>query len=72
MKVDIQFRPGNSAAKIILAPNEEFTAQAGAMIAMSGNMDLTTSTHKKSSGGLLKAAKRMLAGESFLQKQYTA
>ncbi|MDH3348853.1 MAG: TIGR00266 family protein [Desulfobulbaceae bacterium] len=72
MKVDIQFRPGNSAAKIELAADEGFTAQAGSMIAMSGNMHLETTTHKKSSGGLLKAAKRILAGESFFLNHYTA
>lgn len=72
MKVDIQFRPGNSAAKIELAPNEGCTAQAGAMIAMSGNVEVETTTHKKESGGLLKAAKRMLAGESFFLNHFTA
>ena len=72
MQIDIQFRPGNSAAKVKLAPKQECTAQAGAMIAMSGDMGLTTSTHKKTSGGLLKAAKRMLAGESFFLNHYQA
>lgn len=70
MEVEIQHGPGNAAAKLTLGANESATAEAGAMIAMSGNIQMTTTTHKKSSGGLLKAAKRMLAGESFFLNHY--
>ena len=31
------------------------------MIAMSGNMGVTTTTHRKGKGGVLKALKRMIA-----------
>lgn len=72
MNVDIQHRPGNAAAKIDLTPNETCIAEAGAMIAMSGEISVTTSTHKKNRGGLLRAAKRMLAGESFFLNHFTA
>ncbi len=70
MDITLMHRPGNSAAKISLSENEVCTAEAGAMIAMSGNMKVTTSTHKKSSGGLLKAAKRLFAGESFFLNHF--
>jgi uncharacterized protein (TIGR00266 family) len=72
MEVEIVHGPGNAAARIRLAGGESFTAEGGAMIAMSGDMSIETTTHKKGSGGLLKAAKRMLAGESFFLNHYTA
>lgn len=70
MQIDFHYRPGNTAAKISLQPGQSFTAEAGAMIAMSGHMEITTTTHKKSSGGILKAAKRLLGGESFFLNHY--
>lgn len=72
MKVDLLHQPGNTAAKISLAPGETCTAESGAMIAMSGHMGITTTTHKKNKGGLLKAAKRMLSGESFFLNHFEA
>jgi len=72
MNIDIQYRPGNSVARISFGPGEELTAEGGAMVSMSADMALTTTTHKKSSGGLLKAAKRLLAGENFFLNHYTA
>lgn len=72
MKVEFVNQPGNTAAKITLAAGETCTAEAGAMIAMSGHMNITTSTHKKNSGGILKAAKRMLSGESFFLNHFDA
>ncbi|MBN1765089.1 MAG: TIGR00266 family protein [Sedimentisphaerales bacterium] len=72
MDIDIQHRPGNSAAKINLAPGEELTAEGGAMISMSADMNITTTTHTKGKGSILKAAKRLLSGESFFLNHYTA
>ena len=40
------------------------------MIAMSSDMSLTTSTYKKNKGGVLKALKRMVSGESFFMNHY--
>ncbi|MFT5085218.1 MAG: hypothetical protein ACI9Y1_003276 [Lentisphaeria bacterium] len=70
MNVDLLHRPGNTAAKVTLQPGETCTAESGAMIAMSGHMSITTTTHKKNSGGFLKAAKRMIAGESFFLNHF--
>lgn len=72
MDVDIQYGPGNAAAHVRLAPRESFTAESGAMIAMSGDMGIETTTHKKGSGGLLKSMKRMLGGESMFLNHFTA
>lgn len=65
-------RPGSSAAKIDLAPGEHFTAEGGAMIAMSPSITLTTSTHTKKSGGIMKGLKRLITGESFFLNHYAA
>lgn len=70
MQVDLLHRPGNTAAKITLQSGECCTAEAGAMIAMSEHIDITTTTHKRNRGGILKAAKRMLAGESFFLNHF--
>ncbi len=72
MEVEIVHGPGNSAARVQLKPDEVVTAEGGAMISMSGDMDVKTTTHKKGKGGLLKAAKRLLAGESFFINHFTA
>ena len=41
------------------------------MMAMSGHMTITTTTHKRDSGGLLKAVKRVLAGESLFLNHFS-
>lgn len=73
MEIELLHRPGNSAAKVTLQQNESLTTEAGAMIAASNNLQIQTSTHQRSGGGgLLKAAKRLLSGESFFLNHYTA
>jgi len=72
MKAEILYGPGNAAAKVQLAPGETITGEAGAMIAMGGDVVIETSTHQKGGGGFLKAAKRLLSGESFFLNHYTA
>ncbi len=72
MEVELLHRPGAAAARLTLAPGENVTAEAGAMISMSGDMSIETTTHKRGKGGVLKAMKRMLAGESFFLNHYTA
>lgn len=70
MQVELLHRPGNTAAKVTLQAGQSCTAESGAMIAMSGHMGISTTTHKRGGGGLLKAAKRMLAGESFFLNHF--
>lgn len=72
MDVQLLHGPGNSAAKVSLGGGETCTAEGGAMIAMSADMTIETTTHKKSSGGVGRALKRMLAGESFFLNHFTA
>ena len=71
MDIEIMHGPGSSAARVWLNPGECLTAEGGAMISMSGDMNITTTTLKKGKGGILKAMKRMLAGENFFINHYT-
>lgn len=72
MEIDIQMKPGSSVAKVLLRPNEELTAEGGAMIAMSHDVGMETTTYKKNSGGIMKGLKRLISGESFFINHYTA
>lgn len=72
MQIDFIHRPGNTAARVVLNPGETLTSEGGAMIAMSGHLNVETTTHKKGSGGFLKAVKRMIAGESLFLNHFTA
>jgi uncharacterized protein (TIGR00266 family) len=64
MKVDILHQPDSAIAKIDMAPMEELLTEAGAMIAMSGHMEVNTTLRKGKGGGVFGGLKRMLAGES--------
>lgn len=64
MKVDILHQPDSAIAKIDMAPQEELIAEAGAMVAMSGNLNVNTTLRKGKGGGVFGGLKRMLAGES--------
>jgi uncharacterized protein (TIGR00266 family) len=70
LDVHLKMQPGSTAAEIRLAPGQDFTAEAGAMIAMSPSITMTTTTHKKNSGGIMKGIKRMISGESFFLNHY--
>ena len=72
MNVKIEKGPGAAAALVTLLPGEVLTAESGAMIAMTDNLGIQTTTHKKNSGGILTAIKRTLSGESFFMNHFTA
>lgn len=72
MQIDFIHQPGNTAARIVLAGGETLTTEGGAMIAMSGHLHVETTTHKKGSGGFIKAVKRMFAGESLFLNHFSA
>lgn len=72
MNVDIEHGPGAAAARVTLGPGEACTAEGGAMIAMSDDMAIQTTTRQKKGGGLLRGAKRLLGGESFFINNFTA
>lgn len=73
MEIELLHRPGNTAAKILLDDGEVCTCESGAMIAMSGNMQVETTTYKKgkkNKGGVLKAVKRLFSGESLFMNHF--
>lgn len=72
LRVSIQMRPGSAVANVLLNPGESFTAEAGAMIAMSNDMEMSTTTHKKESGSIIRGLKRMISGESFFLNHFKA
>ncbi|MFP4555471.1 MAG: TIGR00266 family protein [Bacteroidales bacterium] len=74
MKIEILKKPANTVVKLNLEPNEKVTAEAGAMIAMSSEMTVTTTNHERErgKGGFLSGIKRMLAGESFFLNHFSS
>jgi uncharacterized protein (TIGR00266 family) len=74
MNITIQHGPGSASAKVELAPSESITSEAGAMIAMSGDTQIETTTRQrgKGGGGLFSGLKRMFSNESFFLNHFTA
>jgi uncharacterized protein (TIGR00266 family) len=69
MDIEVIHRPSYSLAIAKLAPNERIRAEAGAMVSMSGGVNIET----KAEGGLLKSLGRsVLGGESFFQNFFVA
>lgn len=68
MRISIEHGKSYATARVELAPNEVVKAEAGAMLAMKGDVHLQTA-----SGGVLKGLKRsLMGGESFFQNTFTA
>lgn len=68
MNIVVEHGRSYATARVELAPGESIKAEAGALMAMKGDVDLQTAT-----GGLLKGLKRsLLGGESFFQNTFTA
>jgi uncharacterized protein (TIGR00266 family) len=74
MQVKIAYQPSYALAIVALAANESVVAESGAMVSMSSNIAIqTTSRAAAGGGGLLKALKRsVLGGESFFMNSFTA
>ncbi len=69
MEIEIVHRPSYSLAVARLTSNERIRAEAGAMVSMSGGVNIET----KAEGGILKSLGRaFLGGESFFQNFFVA
>lgn len=69
MQYRIQCQPSYSVLEMRLRPGEQVVTEAGAMVWMSDNLNVATSTR----GGLFSGLKRsVLTGESFFQNTYVA
>jgi uncharacterized protein (TIGR00266 family) len=64
MNVEILHQPDSAIAHIRLAPREEWVAEAGAMVAMSSFITVSTTLRRGKGGGMLGGLKRVIAGES--------
>lgn len=73
MEISFEYNPGSTAAKISLNTDESITAEGGAMIAMSSNTEIHTTTKtKKGAGGIMSGVKRIFAQESIFFNHFTA
>ena len=69
MEIQIEDRPAFAIATVSLESGEELVAEAGAMVSMTGGIELET----KARGGLLKSiARSALGGESFFMNTFKA
>jgi uncharacterized protein (TIGR00266 family) len=69
MRTEISFSPAFAMATVHIDPGESVSAEAGAMMAMSSSVEISTSTK----GGMLKGLRRsVLGGESFFMNTFTA
>jgi uncharacterized protein (TIGR00266 family) len=69
MKVEVQYRPSFALALVTLDKGEKIQTEAGAMVAMTPDLQMETAAQ----GGFLKSLSRsMLGGESFFMNTYTA
>jgi uncharacterized protein (TIGR00266 family) len=69
MQITTRHTPSFGVARLQLQPNENVRVEAGAMMAMSGGVQLNA----KAEGGLFKSLKRAaVGGESFFVTNYTA
>lgn len=69
MQVQTRQGPAYGVARITLGPNEPVRVESGAMMTMSGGVELSS----KAEGGVLKSLKRAaIGGESFFVSTYTA
>lgn len=72
MKIETRFGPAATIAVCHLEVGESIVAESGALLAIKGNVGITTSTKQKRGGGFLSGAKRLLSGESFFINTYSA
>ena len=68
MKVKVRQSPSFAVGRCGLAPEEQIRVEPGAMVAHSPGMELSV----KAEGGLRKALRRKLSGESFFMSTFTA
>jgi uncharacterized protein (TIGR00266 family) len=64
MDIELRQQPDSAIARVTLDAGEELVAQAGAMVAMNGFINVNTTLRQGKGGGIVGGLKRMLAGES--------
>lgn len=64
MDIELLHQPDSAIARVLLDAGEELVAEAGAMVAMSGFINASTTLRRGKGGGILGGLQRMIAGES--------
>lgn len=76
MHIEIGYRPAHSLARVLLNPGEQITAESGAMVGMSPNIQMQSGMPQAPGGGMLGGIlgglKRVLGGESWFRNTFTA
>ncbi|BAZ10064.1 hypothetical protein NIES4071_18780 [Calothrix sp. NIES-4071] len=70
MDIKVLQQPDSAIARVTMQAGEELVAEAGCMIAMSGNINTSTTLRQGKGGGILGGLKRMLGGESLFLSVY--
>ena len=73
MSIELISAPAATAARIKMNQGDVVTAEVGAMIAMSPQVMVETTTRSRGGkGGILKGVKRLFSGENFFLNHFTA
>lgn len=64
MDIELLHQPDSAIARIVLDAQEELVAEAGCMIAMSAEINASTTLRQGKGGGILGGLKRLVGGES--------
>lgn len=73
METRIEYGPAFAQATLVLQAGESVMSEAGAMVAMSPNLEIETSASGGGGfGGVMKSLKRAVGGESFFMNTYVA
>lgn len=64
MEIELLNQPDSAIARVVLDKNQEFVAEAGCMIAMSGYINASTTLRQGKGGGIFGGLKRLVGGES--------
>jgi len=67
MHIELIDRPSQAMARVALDSGESLTAESGAMVGMTPNVNVQTG-----SGGIMKGIRRLFGGESFFRNTFTA
>lgn len=70
MKLELLHQPDSAIAKIMMNPQEEILAEAGAMVAMSSHINVSTTLRKGKGGGMMGGLKRIMGGESLFMSVF--
>ena len=66
MNIEVLYKPAQTMARVTLQQGETITAESGAMIGTTLNVQMETSA-----GGMMKGLKRMFGGESFFRNTFS-